>query len=192
MKSLYSKEGERLYCTAAEINRFCEQADKCSEDVQLFCYVLALTGVRISEALALRKDHICTNPSHLVFETLKKRKRGIYREVPVPSWFSSVLKQHFEALDPHDRLWNFGRTSAYLQVKDCFKRAGLTGENASPKALRHSFAVNALACDVPLNMLQKWLGHSKIETTAIYANATGQEEQKIAKRMWIGARRVRR
>jgi hypothetical protein len=30
--------------------------------------------------------------------------------------------------------------------------------------------------DVPLNMLSKWPGHSRIETTAIYANATGAEQ----------------
>lgn len=192
MKSLYSKEGERLYCTAEETDSFLKQADKLPSEAQLFCYVLALTGCRISEALALRKDRICTNPSHLVFETLKRRERGVFRAVPVPFWFSSVLKQHFESLSDHDCLWQFGRTAAYLQVKQCFERAGMIGANSSPKALRHSFAINALTCGVPLNMLQKWLGHSKIETTAIYANATGEEEQKIAKRMWNGARKPRR
>lgn len=33
---------------------------------------------------------------------------------------------------------------------------------------------------VPLNMLRKWMGHASIETTAIYANAVGAEEQQIA------------
>jgi integrase/recombinase XerD len=33
-------------------------------------------------------------------------------------------------------------------------------------------------------MLQKWMGHSKMEKTAIYANAMGQEQQQIAARMW--------
>ena len=40
--------------------------------------------------------------------------------------------------------------------------------------------------DVPLNMLSKWLGHSRIETTATYANATGAEQYSIAARMWEG------
>jgi hypothetical protein len=30
----------------------------------------------------------------------------------------------------------------------------------------------------------KWMGHSKIETTAIYANALGEEQRQIAERMW--------
>ena len=36
-----------------------------------------------------------------------------------------------------------------------------------------------------LNMVQKWLGHSQLTTTAFYANAVGEEEQNIASRMWI-------
>ena len=33
-------------------------------------------------------------------------------------------------------------------------------------------------------MLQKWLGHVKMETTAIYADAVGDEQKKIAALMW--------
>jgi len=32
--------------------------------------------------------------------------------------------------------------------------------------------------------VQKWLGHAQLTTTAIYANAVGDEEQDIASRMW--------
>jgi integrase/recombinase XerD len=37
---------------------------------------------------------------------------------------------------------------------------------------------------VPLHMLQRWLGHAQLSTTAIYADAVGKEEQDIAARMW--------
>jgi hypothetical protein len=30
----------------------------------------------------------------------------------------------------------------------------------------------------------KWLGHAQLTTTALYANAVGEEEQEIAARMW--------
>jgi integrase/recombinase XerD len=33
-------------------------------------------------------------------------------------------------------------------------------------------------------MLSKWMGHSIMEITAIYANAVGEEQQAIAARMW--------
>jgi integrase/recombinase XerD len=39
-------------------------------------------------------------------------------------------------------------------------------------------------CGVPLNIIQKWLGHADIATTAIFTNVLGPEERAIAARMW--------
>ena len=54
----------------------------------------------------------------------------------------------------------------------------------SPKGLRHGFGVAAVTTGIPLNMVQKWLGHAQLSTTAIYADAVGVEEKSIASRMW--------
>ena len=62
--------------------------------------------------------------------------------------------------------------------------AGLDGPHASPKGLRHGFGVQAVSKGIALNMVQKWLGHAQLTTTAIYADAVGEEEQSIAARMW--------
>ena len=57
-------------------------------------------------------------------------------------------------------------------------------ERGVPKGLRHGYAINAVTKGVPLHMLSKWMGHSILEITAIYANAMGEEQQAIAARMW--------
>jgi len=62
------------------------------------------------------------------------------------------------------------------------------GPRLSPKGLRHSHGVHAITNGVPLNMLQRWLGHAMMETTAIYADAVGEEQQAIAARMWFPKR----
>ena len=41
-----------------------------------------------------------------------------------------------------------------------------------------------MTAGIPLNLVQKWLGHGHLSTTAVYANAVGAEEKDIAKRMW--------
>jgi len=46
--------------------------------------VLAYSGCRISEALALTADRVDLAAYTIIFETLKKRRRGVYRAVPVP------------------------------------------------------------------------------------------------------------
>jgi integrase len=38
--------------------------------------------------------------------------------------------------------------------------------------------------NVPLPTLQKWLGHEDLNTTAIYAQAVGDEERQLASRLW--------
>jgi site-specific recombinase XerD len=55
--------------------------------------------------------------------------------------------------------------------------AGLDGVAASPKGLRHGFGVAAVTAGIPLNLVQKWLGHAQLSTTAVYANAVGAEEK---------------
>jgi site-specific recombinase XerD len=69
-------------------------------------------------------------------------------------------------------------------VKDCMGRAGIIGGMASPKGLRHGFAVACLAEKIPLPTVQKWLGHARMETTAIYLEVSGDEERELAKRLW--------
>ncbi len=49
--------------------------------------------------------------------------------------------------------------------------------------LRHGFGV-AVSAGIPLNLVQRWLGHAPLTATAIYADAVGAEEKDIARRMW--------
>ena len=43
------------------------------------------------------------------------------------------------------------------------------------QGLRHGFGVAAVSAGIPLNLVQKWLGHAQLTTTAIYADAVGEE-----------------
>ena len=54
-------------------------------------------------------------------------------------------------------------------------KAGIEGVQASPKGLRHSYGVYAMLKGVPLHQLCKWMGHADVKTTAIYAQAVGEE-----------------
>jgi integrase/recombinase XerD len=76
--------------------------------------------------------------------------------------------------------------TGWRRVCEVMARAGVRGPQASPKGLRHGFGVAAVTAGVPLNLVQKWLGHAQLSTTAIYADAVGEEEHAIAARMWRG------
>ena len=69
-------------------------------------------------------------------------------------------------------------------VKEGMALAHVIGPQATPKGLRHAFAVTALQSGIPINLVRRWLGHSRLSTTEIYADAIGPEERAIAGRFW--------
>lgn len=147
-----------------------------------FCITMAITGARISEVLALTAERIDEPNEAIVFDTLKRRVSGIYRAVPVPIWLIRLIMK----LPPASgaRLWPWGRTTAWKIVKSVMRKAGIGEQLCKPKALRHAFGIEAGQQGIPLNIVQRWLGHARIETTAIYAGAIGEEERKLAQRAW--------
>ena len=66
--------------------------------------------------------------------------------------------------------------------------AGIEGCQAVPKGLRHGFGVTNAESNVPMATTQKWLGHARLETTAIYQQVNGKEERAIASRVWEAMR----
>lgn len=161
-----------------------------SPDIETFCLTLAYTGARISEVLALKAGNIDSPAGLIVFESLKKRRKGVYRQIPVPEELLQRLTGVHDLgnADAQMRMWPWSRTTAWKYVKEIMHEVGVPLFCAMPKALRHAYGVAGVAeAQVPLNMMQKWLGHARIETTAIYANAVGPEERAIASRMWPGS-----
>src|SRR3954469_24842193 len=81
---LFDAEGRRFYFAEDERRAFIAAAAKAPREVRTFCGVLHATGCRISEALALTAQQIDLSGRVVVFESLKKRRKGVYRAVPVP------------------------------------------------------------------------------------------------------------
>lgn len=187
---LFNQKGERLYFTDEDRKAFLKAAAKAPREVRSFCSVILYTGCRISEALALTPKSIDFSAKVIVFESLKKRKRGVFRQVPVPPDLLDTLDmvhgiRQKKGRARTERLWTWTRMTAWRKMEAVIKAAEIEeGPHACPKGLRHGFGVAAVSKGIALNMVQKWLGHSQLTTTAIYANAVGEEEQSIASRMW--------
>jgi integrase/recombinase XerD len=190
--SIFDAQGRRLYFTDDERKAFMKPAAAQDRETRSFCAMLHYTGCRISEATQLTVRSVDLSARVIVFESLKKRRRGVFRAVPVPPDFLDMLDMvhgireiQSRGKGMNDLLWPWSRTTAWRCVQHVIKAAGIMeGPHACPRDLRHGFGVQALGKGIPLNMLQKWLGHAQMSTTAIYANAVGEEEQSIAARMW--------
>jgi hypothetical protein len=83
--SLYGSAGSRKYLNAAERRRFAKAARRAPLEIQLFCLVLSLSGGRISEILALTPAAIDLDSGVANITTLKRRRRGIVRQVRPPA-----------------------------------------------------------------------------------------------------------
>jgi integrase len=189
--SLYDGSGHRKYLTERERTAFIKAAAHQDGPVFTFCLVLKETGCRISEALELTPNQIDLSAGVIIFRCLKKRRPGVHRAVPVSSKVLSTLQEVNDIRhkqkdsDAEDtRLWPWHRATAHRYVTAVMGEAKITGPHATAKGLRHGFGVAALSRGVPINILQKWLGHASLSTTAIYGDAVGAEERKMARKMW--------
>lgn len=188
--SLYDANSQRLYLNQDERCRFRQAAEKQPAEIRAFALTLFFTGCRISEACGLRASALQVASRTLSITCLKKRHRHVVRELPIPPELSSALAD----IMPRNGscFWEFDgeqlpRITAYRWIKTIMADAGIQGVHACPKGLRHSYGVNATMTGVQIHMLQRWMGHASISTTAIYATAIGPEEQKVAARMWATA-----
>jgi integrase/recombinase XerD len=189
--TLFGPCGNRKYLNAAERERFVRAAGLAPKKIRQFCLMLRWSGGRISEVLALTPAAIDIETGVANIETLKRRRRGIVRQVPLPPEllreFDRVFDLRASQCDPHlanRRLWCFSRTTAWRYVKSVMAAAGVTGTPAMPKGLRHGFGVGAIQSKVPQHLVQRWLGHASLRTTAVYCDVVGADERAIAARMW--------
>jgi hypothetical protein len=88
---LYDARGHRKYLTTAERTAFLTAAEETPREVRTLCSLLAHTVCRLSEALWLTADRVDLRAEFIVFATLKKRRPGVYRALPVPHVLVDML-----------------------------------------------------------------------------------------------------
>jgi site-specific recombinase XerC len=115
----------------------------------------------------------------------------VWREIPIPPWLMAELDAHFGIAEAQRdsehaarRLWPQHRVTGWRIIKRAMNISQIIGRAACPRGLRHSFGVGTLQSGAPLTLVQRWLGHARISTTAIYTAACGPEEIAFAKLFW--------
>ncbi|MBX3483159.1 site-specific integrase [Phenylobacterium sp.] len=187
---LYSRDGRRKYLNLGERRRLLAAGAAHGPSKALFAETMAWTGARVSEVLALTPAAFQIEQGVVAIVTLKRRG-FVVREIPLPPELMRRLDAHFglsmrqrDAELATQRLWPWHRVTAWRFLKTLAQDAAVTGAPACPRGLRHGFGVGALQAGVPLNLVQRWLGHARMSTTAIYGDACGREERVIASRFW--------
>ena len=154
----HTASGTRKYLTAGERDAFLRQAELADRQVRTLCMTLAYAGCRLSEALALTADRVDLAAGVLTLESLKKRRTGVFRAVPVPPALLGALDmvhgirelQTRPGKGRGQRLWPWSRMTGWRAVHGVMRLARLDGPHASPKGLRHGFGVAAVTAGIPL------------------------------------------
>jgi integrase/recombinase XerD len=136
------------------------------------------TGLRISEALSLKKEDIDLDG----FTLRVLGKGGKHRLVPFSAEFRKILFRYLLKVSPKDYVFST-RNNTKLSVRNFLRdfkklghQLGINNVRISPHTCRHSFAVNYIRKGGNLEFLRRILGHSSLTTTQKYLKNLGVED----------------
>lgn len=134
---------------------------------KLILVLLYGAGLRLAELRNLKVEHI--QPNNILVKQGKGRKD---RLTLLPKEARLILKQLCvsEGYVLKGRNGKYSTKSIQAVVEQAAKRVGL--KNVHPHILRHSFATHLLEKGTDTRVIQKLLGHSRLETTQIYTHVT--------------------
>lgn len=141
---------------------------------KLLITVLYSAGLRVSECLSLKIDHISLeNKSGII----RKGKGNKDRFFKLSEFAVNLIKRYIEKRNDNnpylfkDHQGHLSVRSAQVIVKKAAKNAGIK-QRVFCHALRSSFATHLIEDKVPINIVQKLLGHKNINTTLGYLNTS--------------------
>jgi len=147
---------------------------------QVLFDVLLSTGMRISEALAMKYDLIITADNGNTFYNLKDSKNGEEAYIFIPNNVLEMIQDVKRLFNHKDNDFVFTAVrdgqkallSSYYRrkIKEIAIEAGVKNpEEVHPHITRHSFACKVLEATNDIYLVSTMLRHSEISSTTIYA-----------------------
>jgi integrase/recombinase XerD len=170
----------RSSLTKTQLSSFFEAAAGYpSKATRMILRLLPYTGLRISEACALRVEDCVIEAGRRGFDV--RGKGGKARFVVLPA----VLYDEWDAYlaQKPESEWVFPGKGTFVGLTPAAVRLACREIRAadpslgrvSPHVLRHTWATHALRASVSLREVQEILGHASITTTAIYTHPTAED-----------------
>jgi integrase len=154
-------------------------AERARKRARAFLLVLLYTGLRVSDAVQLRRDRIDANGR--LFTKIAKTGERIYLKVKPTVLQALQQLPQADNLRPGYYFWTTGSTlaSACTLYRHTLKfvqaHAGI--EDVRPHRFRDTFAKAVLDMGHPLSTLQLLLGHKNISTTERYYRHFSRQQQ---------------
>ena len=138
--------------------------------------LLLETGLRINEALNLRKEHIDLQEGFLY---IYANKTDTPRAVPITSRVREILSKRIGNADLFPRV----RYNAfYTMLKNAVKAAGLP-EDITVHSLRHTCLSRLAKNGANASLIMAWAGHKKLSTSQQYIHMNPQDLKNFANKL---------
>jgi integrase/recombinase XerD len=161
-----------------EVERLIRSAYRDRSAYGIMIKTLFLTGARVEEFVHIRVEDLHLD-DELPQICLRHAKRQACRYVPVLPDLAQELRTHLHGrrlgyLFESNRHTRYSVRTVQAVVKRCAQRAGIA-KRVYPHLLRHSIATILLDSGlVPIDQVQKFLGHLQLSTTQIYAETSAR------------------
>ena len=150
--------------------------------------MLASTGMRVGEMVLLNRDDINFTDRECVVFGKGDKERIVYSDARTKIHLQNYLESRtdnspalFVSLKaPHERLKIGG---VEVRLRELGQKLGI--QKVHPHKFRRTLATMAIDKGMPIEQLQRLLGHSKIDTTLQYAMVK-QSNVKLAHKKYIG------
>jgi integrase/recombinase XerC len=156
------------------VNALTRAAEKSSLRDAAIVWLLRGTGARVSEVAGAMVNDITLSPRSGQWQIAGKGHRE--RVVPLNASVRTAIKRWLDVRPnvQHNRLF-VGRDNKPLGTRGIHDLiARLSGGNLHPHALRH-YAGTEMARSNPLSVVMRILGHSRLDTVAIYVAVTSAD-----------------
>lgn len=159
--------------TRPELEQLLGHAYRVRGERGLMIKALVLTGCRVSEFVALDVTDFSRHDATI---TVRRGKGDKDRVVPILPALADELTVYLGhrkqgALFLNLQWRRFGQRSVQQHVKKLAAGAGIA-KRVYPHLMRHTVAQLLLEGGMPLEQVQRFLGHSSITTTQIYAESS--------------------
>ena len=147
---------------------------------------LRYTGGRISEVTKIDDQaDIDFRAGDITMDILKRhnpKRKNARKIVSVPLAVVNELARYLAQYpEMKGKAFSVNRSNFFCIFGKLCRKAGIPASLAHPHVLRHTRALELVRANVPLTIVQQILGHSNLNTTAIYLNFSGQEAKQILK-----------
>lgn len=189
-----NKAPEMLYWTQAEFMSFIDSImDKRISYIAFM--VLYYSGIRIGELMALTKADFNFEKRTITISKSYQRLDGCdvitepkteksIRTISMPKFLVIDLQDYINSLyeiDDNDRIFPVTKSYFNSEMKRGIKLSGV--KKIRVHDLRHSHVAHLIHLNFSLLEIAERLGHSRIETTMVYAHLYPNKQQKLANKL---------